>query len=458
MLIREVAYAGLSKQARAQQHARFAEWIKEHAGEELLEIRAHHLNHAALLLAELDGAPPDELVHEAAEALTGAGKRALAREEYKSARGKLLRAVELEPTLRRRYYAARAVWRLGDLTAVAVEMEKVRAQAEAEGETLMEALALTALGDAALKQTGDTARAQELIDRALELQKDEMDVDAHFDSLMVRVGIGVARGSMSEAVPYMEQAFAVALAAGRKDLQTIASQALAQAHIVRLEFDKAERLIHKAVELADESGSPRARGQATLTLGWLHRMRKELDAAEAAYEQARELFAEIGHATLLSFSLSRMADVAFEKGELARSEKLMRESIRLLAPLGQHRELAEAQAELARVLAEQGKIDEAERFVAEAQEYSPSAEPQLQLWIVLAQAAVRMAQERVEDAEALLVQALEISDEIDFTGLQAEVLQRIIRFLEETGQNGKAAPYEERLAELVPAESTAEIA
>ena len=134
MLIREVAYAGLSKQARAQQHARFAEWIKEHAGEELLEIRAHHLNHATLLLAELDGAPPDELVHEAAEALTGAGKRALAREEYKSARGKLLRAVELEPTLRRRYYAARAVWRLGDLTAVAVEMEKVRAQAEAEGD------------------------------------------------------------------------------------------------------------------------------------------------------------------------------------------------------------------------------------------------------------------------------------------------------------------------------------
>ena len=110
------------------------------------------------------------------------------------------------------------------------------------------------------------------------------------------------------------------------------------------------------------------------------------------------------------------------------------------------------------MLAEQGKIDEAERFVAEAQEYSPSAEPQLQLWIVLALAAVRTAQERVEDAEALLVQALEISDEIDFTGLQAEVLQRIIRFLEETGQNGKAAPYEERLAVLVPAESTAEIA
>jgi class 3 adenylate cyclase/tetratricopeptide (TPR) repeat protein len=458
MLIREVAYAGLSKQSRAQQHARFAEWLKERAGEELLEIRAHHLDHATQLLAELDGAPPADLASEAADALTGAGKRALNREQYKSARSKLARAVELEPTLRRRYYAARAVWRLGDLTAVTVEMEKVRAEAAAEGNALMEALALTALGDAVLKQSGDIARAQELIDRALELQKNETDVDAHFDALMVRMGIGVVRGSMSEAVPYIEQAFAVALAAGRKDLQTIASQALAQAHIIRLELKKAERLIHKSVELASESGSPRARGQALLTLGWLHRMRKEFEAAEGAYDLARELFAEIGHATLLSFSLSRMADVAFEKGDLKRSEKLMREAIRLLAPLGQHRELAEAQAELGRVLAEQGKIDEAERFVAEAQEYLPSAEPQLRLFIVLAEAAVRAAQEQEEEAEALLVEALTISDEIDFKAVQAEVLQRIIRFLGECGQDGKAAPYEERLAALVPAESTADIA
>ena len=171
MLIREVAYAGLSKQSRAQQHARFAEWLKERAGEELLEIRAHHLDHATQLLAELDGAAPADLTSEAADALTRAGKRALNREQYKSARSKLARAVELEPTLRRRYYAARAVWRLGDLTAVTVEMEKVRAEAAAEGNALMEALALTALGDAVLRQSGDTARAQELIDRALDCRR-----------------------------------------------------------------------------------------------------------------------------------------------------------------------------------------------------------------------------------------------------------------------------------------------
>ena len=112
MLIREVAYAGLTKGDRAELHARFAEWLQERAGDELLEIRAYHLDHAAQLLAELDGRRPAELAAEAAAALEEAGRRALARESNRSGRKLLLRAVELEPTLERRYQAARAAWRM----------------------------------------------------------------------------------------------------------------------------------------------------------------------------------------------------------------------------------------------------------------------------------------------------------------------------------------------------------
>ena len=458
VLIREVAYSGLSKEARAQHHGRFAAWLKERAGEELLEIRAYHLDQAALLLAELDGAPPTALASDAAEALTAAGKRALAREQYKTARKLLTRAVELEPTLKRRYYAARAVWRLGDLTAVSVEMEKVRGEAEREGDALIEALALTALGDATLRQTGDTDRAQELIDRALDLQEGETDADAHFDSLFVRASIGLARGAMAEGLPYIEQAFSIALAAGRKDLQTIAAQALAQAHIVRLDLDQAERLIGKALELAEESGSPRARGSAKLTLGWLCRMRDDLDAAEVAYGEARELFAEIGHATLLAATLSRTAEVAREKGEPQRAEKLMREAVRLLAPLGQHGELAELQSELAAVLAEQGKVDEADRLIAAAEEQAPFTEPSRCHAFTTALAAVRVAQGREEEAEALYREAVAISQESDFIALEAEALRKLIRFLEDRDRNDEAVGYAERLAELTPLRSTAEIA
>ena len=123
VLIREVAYGGLSKSARAQYHARFAKWLFDRAGEELLEIRAFHLDQAARLVTELDGAPPPELAHDAAKVLTKAGRRALNREAFKTARKLLLRAGELDPSLDRRYLAARAAWRIGDMPVVAVEME-----------------------------------------------------------------------------------------------------------------------------------------------------------------------------------------------------------------------------------------------------------------------------------------------------------------------------------------------
>jgi len=92
VLIREVAYAGLSKSSRAGLHRSFAGWLAERAGDELLEIRAFHLDQAARLLAELDGAAPPDLSQEAAAALTKAGRRALSREAFRSARKLLLRA------------------------------------------------------------------------------------------------------------------------------------------------------------------------------------------------------------------------------------------------------------------------------------------------------------------------------------------------------------------------------
>src|SRR5439155_16941543 len=126
---------------------------------------------------------------EAAGALTAAGRRALSREAYASARRLLVRALELEPTLKRRYLAARAAWRLADFATAALEMERVRAEAEAAGDAELEARALTALSDTGLKQRGDTERGAKLAERALELLPDGADVDAHFDALIARESV-----------------------------------------------------------------------------------------------------------------------------------------------------------------------------------------------------------------------------------------------------------------------------
>src|SRR5262249_53969478 len=124
-LIREVAHATVSKAERARDHRRVAEWFAERAPDELADIHAHHLERAATLTAELEGSVPPDLAHEAATALEGAGRRLLRRSSFAAARSRFRRAVELEPTLMGRYYAAQTAWRLSELPAARDEAEAV---------------------------------------------------------------------------------------------------------------------------------------------------------------------------------------------------------------------------------------------------------------------------------------------------------------------------------------------
>ena len=130
-LIREVAYATVSKAQRAEDHRRLAAWVAERAPDELADIRAHHLDAAATLVAELEGAVPADLAEEAAAALEAAGRRSMRRGSFGVARSLLLRAVELEPTLDRRCLAAQAAWRLSDVPTVRDEARSLLEDARA---------------------------------------------------------------------------------------------------------------------------------------------------------------------------------------------------------------------------------------------------------------------------------------------------------------------------------------
>src|SRR5260221_508394 len=169
VLIREVAYGGLAKSARADLHHAFAVWLTERAGDELLEIRPFHLDQARRLLQGLDGAAPPELAETAAAAVERAGHRALSREAFRSARKLLLRAVELAPTLNRRYLASRAACRLGDMTAAVVGMEEVANAAASAGEQRLHGRALTALAEATLHHRADAGTARRLSEEAVEV-------------------------------------------------------------------------------------------------------------------------------------------------------------------------------------------------------------------------------------------------------------------------------------------------
>jgi tetratricopeptide (TPR) repeat protein len=328
-------------------------------------------------------------------------------------------------------------------------MPKVRDHAREQGERVLEALALTALGEASIKHDGDPAGAKVLVDAALEILADEHDPGAHFDALAVRATVGAWQGAEEDVVRFMEQAYVIALDASRKDLQTIAAQSLAQTHIIRLELEEAELLLARALELAGESGSVGARVSATLAYGWFLTVKGELDAAETVLEEVRATATELGVEPAVAAALLKLGWIARLKGDHKRSEKLLREAVRITTARGDRGMLPDFQAALAATLADLGKVDEAERLALEARTNAAPDDTSCKIAATTALGAVRAAQKRDGEADELFRSALALAQEGNVEVFEIEPLKRFAAFLRDRGREDEAAAYEARLTELV---------
>jgi tetratricopeptide (TPR) repeat protein len=257
-------------------------------------------------------------------------------------------------------------------------------------------------------------------------------------------------GSEEDFVRFMERAYAVALDARRKDLQTIAAQELGKSRLVALELDEAELLITRAMELAGESGSVRARMGATLSYGWFLRLKGELDAAETVLEEVRATAEELGLEATVAAALLKLGWIARGKGELRQSEKLFREAVRLTSGRGDLGLLPDYQAALSTTLVELGKIDEAEGLALEAAAHAVPEDTACQVFALTALAGVRAAQERDDEAEEAFRTAIELARKSNYKLYEQHPLEWLVDFLHRRGRDDDAAIYEARLAELAP--------
>jgi class 3 adenylate cyclase/tetratricopeptide (TPR) repeat protein len=453
VLIRDVAYAGLAKAQRAELHVQFTDWLHERAGEELVEIRAYHLDHAAALHEELDGTVAPELATRAAAALEKAGRRALAREANKSARRLLVRAVELEPTLQRRFLAARAASRIADLPAQGVEMERVFAEATEAGDRRLQGLALTALAENALLRDADLPRGRDLVEQALVLLEDGKPED-RYEALTTRARIGWWLSDLDDDERWVTKALEVAREIGRKDLEASAADDLASAAIARLDLDRATKLVAEAIELADESGNITALGWALVSQARIDALRGLVDEAAAGLDRAEELFSQSGNAWALARVHNHYGWVERRRGDLTAAERQFRDAIRILTPLEDRSTLCESQRGLAQVLIVRGKVDEAERYALEARETVGPHDTISRATTRMALGIVRAAQQRDAEAEELLREAVAVVEGKELHLIRRELLAALAQFLRERGRIEEAEEYEAEIADyaaLTPA-------
>jgi tetratricopeptide (TPR) repeat protein len=176
LLIRDAAYDAMPKQARAEMHVRFAQWLEAAAGErraEYEEILGHHLDQAVRYRRELalGDADADEVAGRAAVYLGQAGMRAAERGDLTAATPLLERALELttDETLRPHLLEHLAdVWhgRLQPLRAKANLEQAIagyRAQGDAAGAARAEVLLL------AVRSSLESLEMTEVLPRAREL-------------------------------------------------------------------------------------------------------------------------------------------------------------------------------------------------------------------------------------------------------------------------------------------------
>ncbi len=456
VLIRDVAYSGLAKGQRARLHRTFAGWLQSRSPDELVEAQAYHLERAAALLAELEGQVPADLRAEAADALERAGRRALAREANRTARRLLLRSIELESSLQRKFQAARAAWRLWELPAASVEMEEVRELAREAGERTCEGLALTQLAEIVLNRNADVPTARRLGLEAHELLA-EAPGDARYEVLTLLSAIGWWEGDITSVELYTGETLELARAADRADLESLALTDLAAAAHARLDVSQAEELLAAGTALADSSGSLSARAWAARVRGSVLLRRGRFAEAAEAFHAAYDLFDETGASPDAARARQLEGVAVWREGDLDRAEQLVREAVRILLSVQERGKIVEAQRTLAEIVLAQGHVEEAERWALSAVETVGMQDMMSRSNVRMVLGLVRAAQGRAAEAELLLREALDVLAETDYRNGEPEPLAALAGFLREQGRDEEAAELEERLDALLRPERAARI-
>ncbi len=432
-LIREVAYSTLTKAHRAEDHRTLADWVAERAPDELADVRAHHLDDAASLLAELEGAVPHELTEDAAGAVDAAGRRALRRGSFVVARNRFLRATELEATLKRRYFAAHAAARLSDVSTANDEARSVLEDARAGGDRAIEGRALVLLAEIALSADSDVTCARELADQALEALPED-DLQGLYDARTLLATIGLWVGDAEASRRHCEASIELARATGRRDLESIALTRLASVASATGNREEASELTRQATALALESGSREAFGWARAIAGRCAVVESDFELAEAALREGLAAFEETGAAGRAGWAVMMLGSLELKRGNVEGAEPVLREAVRRLRAVKEHGFLVEAERNLAEALVRLGRVTEAERIAEHAQKTVGSEDAWSRASILHALGLVRAAQGRAGEAEALLQDSLAILEPTMYQSFAGEVQASLERV------QGDAAP------------------
>jgi class 3 adenylate cyclase len=449
-LVRDAAYDSLPKQARAELHERYADWLAPafaDRGGEVSEVLGWHLERAYRFLTELGPADAHGLKVAAAAAgqLAAAGRTATGRGDLPAAANLLERAIALLPATDRA--RLELLTDLGEVLILNVETERAQ-------RVLDEALA-------AAERTGDQGLAAHATLGKLELRLDSPDrgpdryrADVQ-EALSVLEGLGDDQGQsrawrllgldsylrcqIGRAEDEFQRAVTHARAAGDARAEAANLYALVQA--AYWGPTPAAEGIRRCQEIRDRAeGSYRVEMSALHTLAGLHAMAGEFDRARELGDAAVQIAGKLGPNRFAALCSQFLGQVELLAGDAAAAARWLRWGAGILERIGERGLRSELTANLARALTAQGQDDEAleqanlSGELAVRDDLYAQVERRGPLALVLARRG------RLAEAERVATEAVELAADSDMLGMQAGALLDLAGVLRLAGRDEEAAP------------------
>lgn len=251
-------------------------------------------------------------------------------------RGAFAPAVQAELELETELLAGVILWQQGNGTAARPHFERGLIVAQARGDRVGQARALSFLGSV-YREGGDFARAEAYYLEQLPLAREIGDVRRIWSALNNLGLIAHARGDMEAAVSLYTEALALVREIGDRLGEELLLDNLARVAMDRAEYAQAERYGQQALDIAQTIGDRRSVGRIMLNLGETHRLSGEHARAERETVQALELARELGDRLLEDYALMNLAATALAVGDPTRARTLILDALPIARAIG-HRD------------------------------------------------------------------------------------------------------------------------
>ena len=448
ILIREAAYQGLLKRARAELHERFAAWLEAVGSRqvEVEEILGYHLEQAYRYLTELGPVEPAgyEVGAKAARHLAGAGRRAFARGDVPAATNLLNRAAQLMPPA----------------DPGRIEL-------------------LCDLGEALLDH-GDLARAETVATEAIDAARSMNDARLLANASVVRLLVQFLadpEGWSESALREAERVIPVLEGVGDNAGLARAYRLLGEVHGTTCHYELAERAVQQSMDYArlatdhrqelrnlpgyaasalygpmpvseaiercerilnDVPGDLRAEGMVNCTLAQLYAMAGRFGDARGQYQRGQGIFRELGGQLLMGSTSIDSASVELLAGNPEGALAQLAADDAALAAMGERYLRSSVAALMAQAALAAGRVAEADEYADRCRELAApdDIEPQA-VWRGVRARILSAAGQAVE-AERLAREAVDLSQRTDGLGMQAAALADLAVVLAASGRTAEA--------------------